>query len=188
MREALPRSADELRKMTAPALLLERAQRSPQEVAFRSKALGLYRQRTWTQYAQMVAQTAKAFSVHGLKAGERIAIMADVCEEWLVCDLAAQALGAIVYGIYPTASAEEVEYQMRDGGAVLFIAEDQQYVDRIRPCLDRLPALRAIVVIDETALFALSHDKLVAYDRLRADGRDGDLAWLAGQVARVRPG
>src|SRR5215475_6950724 len=82
MREALPRSADELRKMTAPALLLEQAQRSPQEVAFRSKALGLYRQRTWAQYAQMVAQTAKAFSVHGLKASERIAIMADVCEEW----------------------------------------------------------------------------------------------------------
>src|SRR5215475_11649666 len=187
MREALPRCADELRQMTAPALLLERAKRSPQEVAFRSKALGLYRQRTWTQYAQMVAQTAKAFSVHGLKAGERIAIMADVCEEWLVCDLAAQALGAIVYGIYPTASAEDVEYQMRDGGAVLFIAEDQEYVDRIRPCLDRLPALRGIVVIDERALFALAHDKLIGYAALCTAGGGGDLAWLAEQVAKLRP-
>src|SRR5262245_55871787 len=131
------RAADELRKLTAPALLLERAQRSPREVAFRSKALGLYRQRTWAGYAQMVAHTAKAFAAHGLKTGERIAIMADACEEWLICDLAAQALGAIVYGIYPTASAQEVEYQMRDGGAVLFIAEDQEYVDRILPLVDR---------------------------------------------------
>src|SRR5215467_10497334 len=153
MREALPRSADELRKTTAPALLLERAQRSSHEVAFRSKALGLYRQRTWAQYAEMVAQTAKAFAAHGLRAGERIAIMADACEEWLVCDLAAQALGAIVYGIYPTASAQEVAYQMLDGGAVLFIAEDQEYVDRLLPLADRLPMLRRIVVIDERALF-----------------------------------
>jgi long-chain acyl-CoA synthetase len=76
---------------------------------------------------------------------------------------------------------------MRDGGAVLFIAEDQEYVDRILPLLDRLPALRRLVVIDETALFAFSHDKLVGYAALGAAGRDADLAWLAGQVARLRP-
>ena len=36
----------------------------------------------------------------------------------MLADLGAQALGAISYGIYPTASAAEVEYQLRDGGAV----------------------------------------------------------------------
>ena len=77
----------------------------------------------------LVARTAKALAAHGLKPGERVAIMADACEDWIICDQAAQALGAIVYGIYPTASAEEVEYQMRDGGAALFIAEDQEFVD-----------------------------------------------------------
>src|SRR5262249_4041082 len=187
MREALPRCADELRQMTAPAVLLERAQRSPEEVAFRPKALGLYRQRTWTQYAQMVARTAKAFAAHGLKAGERIAIMADVCEEWLVCDLAAQTLGAIVYGIYPTASAGGGGYQMRDGGAGLFISQEQEYVDRLLPRLDSLPTLRGIVVIDERALFALAHDKLIGYAALCTAGRDGDFAWLAEQVAKLKP-
>ena len=44
---------------------------------------------------------------------------------------------------------------MRDGGAVLFVAEDQEYVDKILPLVDRLPALRRIVVVDDTALFAL---------------------------------
>ena len=37
---------------------------------------------------------------------------------------------------------------MRDGGAAVFIAEDQEYVDKILPLADRLPALRHIVVID----------------------------------------
>ena len=60
----------------------------------------------------------------------------------MICDLAAQSLGAIVYGIYPTASASELEYQMRDGGAVMFIAENQEYVDKILPLADRLPELR----------------------------------------------
>jgi long-chain acyl-CoA synthetase len=181
------RSADALRRTTAPALLVKRARGDPHRVAFRSKALGLYRERTWAQYAGLVARTANAFAAAGLQPGERIAIMADACEEWLVCDLAAQALGAIVYGIYPTASAEEVEYQMRDGGAVLFVAEDQEYVDRILPLVERLPALRRVVVIDDTALFAFAHPKLVSYQALCEAGRDADLAWLEAQVARVRP-
>jgi long-chain acyl-CoA synthetase len=181
------RSAADLRRTTAPALLLERARREPERVSFRSKALGLYRERSWAQYAGLVARTAKAFAAAGLETGERIAIMADACEEWLVCDMAAQSLGAVVYGIYPTASAEEVEYQMRDGGAVLFVAEDQEYVDRILPLAARLPALRRIVVIDDTALFAFSHPKLVSYATLCEAGGDADLAWLQAQVAKVRP-
>jgi long-chain acyl-CoA synthetase len=181
------RSADELRRTTAPTLLVERARREPGRVAFRAKKLGIYRERTWEQYALMVARTAKAFAMQGLKAGERVAIMADACEEWLVCDLAAQSLGAIVYGIYPTASAEEVEYQMRDGGAVLFVAEDQEYVDRILPLADGLPTLRRIVVIDDTALFAFTHDKLIAYAELGKSGHGADLAWLQARVQQLRP-
>ena len=42
-------------------------------------------------------------------------------------------VGAIVCGIYPTASRSEVEYQMRDSGAAIFIAENQEYVDKILP-------------------------------------------------------
>ena len=173
--------------MTAPALLLERARQSGNDVAFRAKQLGIYRERTWRDYAEMVARTAKALVAEGLHAGDRVAIMADVCEEWLICDQAAQSLGAIVYGIYPTASPQEVEYQMRDGGAVLFIAEDQEYVDRILPLIDRLPALRRIIVIDDTALFAFNHEKVVSYDALLAAGGDTDTRWLEGEVAKVRP-
>jgi long-chain acyl-CoA synthetase len=180
------RSADDLRRTTAPALLLERARREPDRVAFRSKVLGLYRERTWAEYAGLVVRTAKAFAGVGLQAGERIAIMADACEEWLICDLAAQSLGAIVYGIYPTASSEEVEYQMRDGGAVLFVAEDQEYVDRVLPLVGRLPALRRIIVMDDTALFAYSHPNLVSYEALCEAGGDADLGWLEASVAKVR--
>src|SRR6185503_6265627 len=130
---------------------------------------------------------ARAFAELGLARGERVAIMGDACEQWLICDLAAQSLGAIVYGIYPTASAAEVEYQMQDGGAVLFIAEDQEYVDRILPLADALPHLRRIVAIDATALFAFAHPKLVAYAELCKGGDGADLAWLEARVAQVRP-
>src|SRR5712691_2333477 len=158
-----PVDKEALRRTTAPRLLCERARTAPDSVAFRSKHLGLYRQRSWRDYAAMVARAARVFMTLGIRAGDRVAIMGDACEEWMICDLAAQSLGAIVYGVYPTASASEVEYQMQNGGAILFVAEDQEYVDGILPLAERLPALRAIVVIDDSAMFAYDHPKLKSY-------------------------
>ncbi len=140
----------------------------PDSVAFRSKHFGIYRERRWRDYAALVAHAARALQDLGIARGERVAIMGDVCEEWMICDLAAQSLGAIIYGIYPTASAAEVEYQMRDGGACVFIAEDQEYVDKILPIADRLPALRAIVVVDDSAMFGYAHEKLHRFADLLA--------------------
>ena len=156
-------NAAELSRTSAPALLARHARERPDTVAFRSKARGIYRERTWRDYAALVGRTARALQGLGVAKGERVAIMGDPCEEWMICDLAAQALGAVTYGIYPTASASEVEYQLRDGGAAIFVAEDQEYVDRVLPFADRLAALRRILVIDSGAMFGYDHPKLCDY-------------------------
>ena len=169
---------DRLRRTTALHLLCERARSTPDSVAFRSKHLGIYRERTWSDYARLVAHYAHALKSIGLDRGDRAAIMGDVCEEWLLCDLAVQSLGAIGYGIYPTASPAEVEYQMRDGGASVFIAEDQEYVDKILPIADRLPDLKAIVVIDDSAMFGYTHPKLRRLRDLLDDIERPQLGWL----------
>src|SRR5262249_56667028 len=160
---------DALRRKSAPLLLCERARTAAGAIAFRSKHLGLYRERSWRDYAALVARTARGFAALGLRQGDRVAIMGDACEEWVICDLAAQSLGAIVYGIYPTASASEMGYQLRDGGAVMFIAENQEYVDKILPIADGLHELNWIVVVDETAMFGYAHRKrTVSRDLLTA--------------------
>ena len=176
---------DRLRRTTTPHLLCERARATPDSIAFRSKHFGVYRERSWRDFAGLVAHAAHALQSLGIERGERVAIMGDVCEEWMICDLATQSLGAIVYGIYPTASAAEVDYQMRDGGACVFIAEDQEYVDRILPIADQLPDLRAIVVLDDSAMFGYHHAKLHRFGELLAAAEKADLAWLEAQIATL---
>jgi long-chain acyl-CoA synthetase len=179
------RRAD-LRAKSAPLLLAERARATPTTVAYRAKKLGLYRERTFRDYAALVGRLAAGLAELGLERGERVAIMGDPCEEWLISDLAAQALGAITYGVYPTASVAEVEYQMADGGAAIFVAEDQEYVDKILPIADRLPALRWIVVVDTRAMFAYDHPKLKRYRDLLAAGPAADEAAIARLEAEAR--
>ncbi len=176
-----------LRKQTAPELVVTRARQEPARIAWRSKHQGLYRERTWGDAARLVALAAAALEQLGLARGERVAIMGDVCEEWLIADQAAQALGAIVYGIYPTASTQEVEYQLLDGGASIFVAEDQEYLDKVLPLLDRLPALQHIVVIDDSALLGFEHPKLVRWKALQRDGLDDPIGWLEKRAQQVGP-
>jgi len=166
-------SFDELRRKTAPGLLAERARAASREVAYRAKHLGLYRERSWSDYASLVGRCAEGFRRLGLRKGERVAIMGDACEEWMIADLGAQAAGAITYGIYPTASVSELEYQMKDGGATVFVAEDQEYVDKLLQVAERLPDLKAIVVIDDSAMFAYSHPKLKRFADVLGEDRGG---------------
>jgi len=176
-----------LKNKSAPLLLAERARREPEDVAFRAKKLGLYQERNWAQYASLVAGCAHGLKALGLAAGERIAIMGDACEEWLLADLGAQSLGAIVYGIYPTASTAELEYQMNDGGAAIFVAEDQEYVDRILQIADRLPKLRWIVVVDASALFTYAHPKLKTFAELMRAGGKRDVNDLEALAKELQP-
>lgn len=175
-----------LRRMTAPALLCERARAEPGAIAFRSKKRGLFLERSWADYALMVARCAAAFERLGVMSGDRVAIMGDPCEEWIVADMAAQALGCVTYGIYPTASTEELSYQMRDGGAVLFVAENQEYVDKVLAVAGTLPDLRNIVVIDRTAMFAYEDARLSIFGDL-LEPEDADLGWLESRAGRLDP-
>lgn len=163
-----------LRMKSAPRVLAERALREPEAIAYRAKHLGIYRERSWREYACLVARCSQGFQALGVVPGERVAIMGDACEEWMLADLGAQAAGAITYGIYPTASSSELEYQMLDGGASIFVAEDQEYVDRIIPIASRLPGLRSIVVIDDSAMFDYDDARLKSFAQLLESGGDAD--------------
>ena len=179
----------ELRAKTAPGLIAEHARAKPVTVAFRAKHRGLYRERTWLDYANDVGRHAVALQGLGLRKGDRVAIMGDASADWMICDMAVQAAGAISFGIYPTASVSEVAYQMADAGASIFIAEDQEYVDKILGVADQLPALQAIVMIDASAMYAYQHPKLKRLDDLLAAAgplQQGHVA-LAEMAAKVAP-
>ena len=160
----------ELRNKTLPGLLFERAGNTPDDVAYRAKKYGIYQDRTWSEYKEMVAACALGLKEMGLGHGDRLALMGDPCEEYVICELAAETIGAITYGIYPTSSQKELNYLMDDGGACIFVAENQEYVDRILPLFDTLAHLKNIVVIDDQGMFMYAHHALTSYEKLMQAG------------------
>jgi long-chain acyl-CoA synthetase len=133
---------------TLPACLLRHSRERPRDVALRKKDLGRWHEWTWAEYEERVARVAAGLRACGIERGDRIAIQSENRPEWLIADVAAQALGAIVVGIYPTSPAAEVEYLLGHSGAKLLVAEDEEQVDKALAVRAELPDLREVFVVD----------------------------------------
>src|SRR5690242_7293006 len=178
-----------LRASTIPGLLVERARSRPGRVAFRAKELGVYRETTWTELAARVAAVARGLaSTFGVRRGDAVAILGHPCPEWTIADLAAQALGAVTYGIYPTSAPGEVRYLLDHGGAAVVVAENQEHLDKTLAVLDACPGVRGVVVVDTRALFAYADARVHRYADVEARGRgEASLDALAALAAAVTP-
>ena len=162
-----------LRASTLPGLLVERARTRSDRVAFRAKELGIWRETTWRELADRVGALACGLArEYRIAAGETVAIIGNPCPEWTIADLAAQALGAITYGIYPTSAPGEVRHLLQHGGASLIVAEDQEHLDKTLDVLDECPAVRAVLVIDTRALFMYRHPRVRPLAEVEARGRE----------------
>jgi long-chain acyl-CoA synthetase len=172
---------------TLPGLLVERARRTPGDLALRKKALGRWKTYDWSTYADRVARIASGLDQLGVRAGDRVAIHAGNRPAWVFTDLAVQALGAISVGIYPTSPAHDVAYLLAHSGAAVLVAEDEEQVDKALEVRDEVPALRRIVVIDPRGVDVDADDLLMTLAELEASGASADVDELAHRVASVDP-
>jgi long-chain acyl-CoA synthetase len=78
---------------------------------------------TARQFAGDVMRSAKGLVAAGLPAEGRVALMARTSYEWTVLDFAIWAAGGQTVPIYPTSSAEQIEWILRDSGANHLIVE-----------------------------------------------------------------
>jgi long-chain acyl-CoA synthetase len=156
---------------TVPQLFLERVRERPDAVAFRYKDLGLYQEVTWQRFHDEVEAFALGLAALGIERGDRLAIMGDPCFEYFVADMAGLCLGAITYGIYTTCSIPEVKHQIDNAGAKIFIAENQEYVDKVLGIDGLTEELKHIVVSDMRAMFLYRDDRITSFAAVKERGR-----------------
>ncbi|MGW1619224.1 AMP-dependent synthetase/ligase [Streptomyces sp. NPDC002172] len=77
-------------------------------------------------FAAQVTSAAKGLIAAGLAAGDRVAVMSRTRYEWTVLDFAVWAAGGVTVPVYPTSSADQVEWIVRDSGARHVVTETAQ--------------------------------------------------------------
>ncbi|WP_432153959.1 AMP-dependent synthetase/ligase [Streptomyces tricolor] len=100
------------------------AAETPEAVLLRRRdRTGTWRPVTAAAFAAEVAAVAKGLIAAGLEPGGRVAVMSRTRYEWTVLDFAIWAAGGQSVPVYPTSSAEQVEWIVRDSGARFAVTE-----------------------------------------------------------------
>ncbi|WKW11721.1 AMP-binding protein [Pseudogemmatithrix spongiicola] len=173
---------------TLPARVLHWARVKPGRLALRHRELGLWREYSWREYAERVAQTGLGLRALGVGAGDRVAIIGDNRPEWLFADLGVQGIGAVVVGVYATSPAEEVHYVLEHSGSAVVIVEDEEQLDKVLAVRDRLPALRDVILIEPRgAAHHLADGRAMTFEALLARGAAAPVTEFEASVASLDP-
>lgn len=152
-------------------LLADHATSHPEATALRVKQSGIWQDITWSAYHRAAQQIAYGLHSLGIQAGDRVAIQSENRPEWLYTDVACTMLRAVIVGFYPTNPVAEIQYLLKDSGASVLIAEDQEQVDKALEVVDQIPTLKWVVYLNGRGLSDYDHPQLMSIDELIDRGR-----------------
>ena len=145
-------SSPDLKHLPLPQQLLHWAQVRPKDTALRQKQFGVWQTISWAEYAEQSRWFGLGLLQLGLQPGQSVGVLGENCKEWVFAELGIAMVRGITAGVYPTSPAPEVEYLLALSEAPIIVCEDQEQLDKVILIRERLPHLRAIVVIDPRGL------------------------------------
>jgi long-chain acyl-CoA synthetase len=156
---------------------------------------GVWQGVSWGEYFEKVRAFALYLQAQGFGEGDKLVIASDGTPEWFYADLAAQALGGVTVGIYPTNPWPELQYIVRHCRAKFAVCGDQEQTDKVLDAMrhgDGLPDLKQVLTVDTKGMRHYHEDSLKSFEQALAAGRElarepGRLAALDRCIDAVRP-
>jgi long-chain acyl-CoA synthetase len=154
--------------------VLNNAEKTPEHVAFTRKVDGRWAPVTAKEFATEVSSIAAGLVASGVQPGDRVGLMCKTRYEWTLVDYAIWMAGAVTVPIYETSSAEQVQWNLGDSGAVAVVVESPAHEETYREVESQLPDVKHCWQIDAGGL-----------EELAAAGRDVPAADLEARRAGV---
>ena len=173
---------------TFPRLLREHAAKHPGRHALREKRYGIWQPISWVQYEQRVRRFAEGLATLGFERGETIALLGDNRPEWVIAQLAAQALGGSSLGLYPDGGIEEVAHVLTQGQVRFVLAADQEQVDKLVELMQRgaIGAVEQVIYYDARGLGGYAQPYLIEFADVERGGGERAPGWWEEQVSQGR--
>jgi long-chain acyl-CoA synthetase len=138
--------------------------------AIREKTFGIWQPTSWRAWLKISKEIAYALHAIGFRPGDVASIMANAVPEWVFADIGVLCAGGVSSGIYPTDSANQVEYLINDSRTRIVFAEDEEQLDKILACRSRCPTLEKVIVFDMEGLAGFSDPMVMSLAEFMALG------------------
>lgn len=125
---------------TLPALI-RRSLALPRDAVLVERVDGKWTPTSSAELLTRIANLASAIRDAGLSPGDRIALIAADCVNWVVADFAALFAGCVVVPIFPTQAPDQVAYILQNSEAKLIFVDTLFAAERLRQLPMQLPRL-----------------------------------------------
>ncbi len=137
--------------------------------AFRSKVGGAWVGITHRETFERVKAISLGLRELGIKPGDKVAIVSENRPEWALTDYACLCARAADVPVYPTLTAKQTEYILRDSESVAVFCSTKAQVDKVLEVRAGLPGLKYIIAYDADA--AAGQAGITALAAVEAKGR-----------------
>ena len=152
-------------KMTLPDLLYKGIEKFPQGLFSSTKRNGKWHETDVDDFKNKVNYFALGLYELGVRPGDKVSLHAENSTEWLICDFAILALGAVSVPIYTTQPGEQIKYILENSDSkVHIVSTDEMFADT-KPLIKSLTRVKAII-----SLFGSKHKKLKLFDEILEKG------------------
>lgn len=129
---------------TLPAFIAEHLAK-PRSTALAERREGRIRSLSAADAQRTAASVAHALRARGISRGDRVAILAENCVDWLLADFGILFAGGVVVPMYATTAADQLAFILADSEAKLVFAGGEAAAARLRAAVPNAPP---IVVFD----------------------------------------
>ena len=131
----------------------QQAQKYGDRVYLKDKRDKRWHDHSWSEVAGAAARLRAGLIQLGVRPGDRVAILADNCPQWVIADQAALGAGAIVVPLYTTSNVEEIGQILLDSGARIVAARGDENVKKIVKLAPQLKELESVIAIHPGASY-----------------------------------
>jgi long-chain acyl-CoA synthetase len=122
----------------------------PQKIALSYKKEGVYFPITYKELSQKVKSLATGLKNLGVARGDKVAILSENRPEWVVCDLAIMAIGAITVPLHTTFSSKVLCNVVKHSRAKILIVSKQDLLNKLLAGKEDLK-LEKIILIEKAS-------------------------------------
>ncbi len=137
-----------MRYTTIPQMFFCRASHLGEQDCLRYREGDRYLPISWGDLAGRVAAVAAGLAAHGVRPGDRVALLSENRPEWALADLAILSAGAVTVPLYPNATVEQARFILGHAEASLCICSTGEQLAKVAELFDDLPALTRAVCFD----------------------------------------
>ncbi len=140
-------------------------------IALREKDMGIWKAKTWREWAEISINIAHALHAEGFKPGDIVSILSNTNPEWIYADMGVLIAGGVCSGIYPTDSMKQCDYLINDSGTSIIFVEDDEQLDKVLQIRPQCPNLKRIVIFDMEGLVDFHDPMCISLDEFIAIGK-----------------